>query len=373
MKKFLSIILLAALLVCSFSFVGCGDKTYEIALVTDVGNIDDKSFNQGAWEGVKKFAEDNNKTYSYYRPTEDSTTARVETITTAINAGAKVIVCPGYLFEEAVYEVQTKFPDVIFLLLDGEPHTPDYAVYKTEDNVHCILYKEEQAGFFAGYAAVKDGYTKLGFLGGMDVPAVIRYGYGFVQGANKAAEELGNADKISVNYWYCGSFVPSDEIVAKMNNWYSSGTEIVFSCGGGIYLSAINAATANNGKVIGVDVDQYAESDLIITSAMKGLTNSVVLALTDLYKNVQTVKDENGKDVEKLAWPAEYAGKTANLGVAENCVGLPTAKDSWRFAKFTVEEYNAIFDKVNKGEIKIDNQSDKATHPEVAIAVDYQG
>ncbi|MBR4906499.1 MAG: BMP family ABC transporter substrate-binding protein [Clostridia bacterium] len=332
----------------------------KVALVTDVGNIDDKSFNQGAWEGVVAFCEANGmkqgEGYNYYRPSEDSTEARVQTIKEAINGGATAIVCPGYLFEEAIYLVQNDYPEVQFLLLDGEPHDASYADYKTAENTHNILYQEEQAGFFAGYAAVKDGYKKLGFLGGMAVPAVVRYGYGFVQGANMAAEEMGVAADVSIKYWYCGGFAPTDDIKIKMAGWFTDGTEVVFACGGGIYLSAVAAATEANGKVIGVDVDQSAESDCIITSAMKGLTNSVVLALEDLKAN-------NGK------WSADYAGKTAVLGAADNCVGLPTAEGSWRLNTFTVDEYNALFEKVKGGEVVISNATD--AEPTVTIAVDY--
>ena len=353
MKKILSLVLVLCLVL---SLGACAKKdTYEIALVTDVGNIDDKSFNQGAWEGVVKYAEDAKKTYSYYRPSEDSTEARVETIKSAIDKGAKVVVCPGYLFEEAIYEVQDSYPNVMFLLLDGEPHTADYSVYKTASNTHNILYKEEQAGYLAGYAAVKEGYRKLGFLGGMDVPAVIRYGYGFVQGADAAANELGVAGDVSIKYWYCGGFAPTDDIKTKMSGWYTDGTEVIFSCGGGIYLSCTAAAEAAGKKVIGVDVDQSAESATIITSAMKELANSVVLALTDLYKN-------NG------TWPADLAGKTSVLGAADGCVGLPTA--TWSMKNFTVGEYNDLFEKVKNGTIAISNSTEAA--PAVSIAVDYQ-
>lgn len=333
--------------------------TYELALITDVGNIDDKSFNEGAWNGVKQYAEDNGVSYAYYRPSEDSTAARVETIGTAIDKGAKVVVCPGYLFEEAIYEVQDKYTDVQFLLLDGEPHTADYSTYKTSANVHCILYKEEQAGYLAGYAAVMDGYTKLGFLGGMAVPAVIRYGYGFVQGAEAAAKEMGlKAGDVQIKYWYSGVFAPSDDIKNKMAGWYTDGTQVVFSCGGGIYLSAVGAAEAANTKVIGVDVDQANQSQTIITSAMKGLTESVVLSLTAIYDNGGT-------------WPADYAGKTATLGAAEECVGLPTAADSWRLTKFTVDQYTAVFNKLADGSVVVSN--DTKAQPTVSlVTVDYQ-
>lgn len=359
MKKIAAILL--ALLMVATLFTACGKKeTREIALVTDVGNIDDKSFNEGTWHGVEEYASENNLTYAYYRPSEDSEAARVETIGTAIENGAKVVVCPGYLFETALYEVQDQYPDVMFLLIDGEPHDADYN-YKTASNVHCILFQEEQAGYFAGYGAVMDGYRNLGFLGGMAVPAVIRYGYGFVQGAEAAASALGlSAGDVNIKYWYSGVFSPSDDIKVKMAGWYSEGTEVIFACGGGIYISALAAAEEGNGKVIGVDVDQSSESDLIITSAMKYLTQSVKLALADLYANDGT-------------WPEDEAGKTATLGVAQDCVGLPTDTDSWRFNTFTVDEYTALYEQVKSGAIVVDNSSDPDVKPTTTLCVvDYQ-
>lgn len=333
------------------------DGTYEIALVTDVGNIDDKSFNQGSWEGVQEYAEANGKTYNYYRPSEDSAEARIETIKAAIDKGAKVVVCPGYLHEDTVFAVQNEYPDVQFLLLDGEPHSADYATYETAKNTHCILYKEEQAGYLAGYAAVKEGFTELGFLGGMEVPAVIRYGYGFIQGAEAAAVE----DNVDVNmkYWYSGSFNPTDDIKTKMSGWYTEGTQTVFACGGGIYLSAVAAADGTtDGKLIGVDVDQSGDSDRVVTSAMKELTTSVVLALTDLYENGGT-------------WPEELAGVTSTLGAAEDCVGLPTAEGSWRLENFTVEQYEELYKAVKDGSVEISNATDAAPAT-TKVKVDFQ-
>ncbi|NMA36681.1 MAG: BMP family ABC transporter substrate-binding protein [Papillibacter sp.] len=366
MKRTLALIFV--LLFAVSLFAGCNKKdnasgsdlnkdgTYELALVTDVGNIDDQSFNQSCYEAVVQFGTTYGIDYAYYRPSEDSTEARVETMKTAIDKGAKTIVCPGYMFEDAVYEMQTAYPNVNFILIDGEPHTPDYATYHTEKNVYCILYKEEQAGYLAGYAAVKDGYTELGFCGGMDVPAVIRYGYGFVQGADAAAAEMGV--DVNIKYYYCGSFGPSDDLQTKMSSWYTEGTQVVFACGGSLYLSVVAAADAANAKVIGVDVDQSYVSDKIITSAMKQLKTSTMLALKALNDNGGT-------------WPAEYAGVTAVLGAAEDCVGLPTDADSWRFTKFTVDEYTALFNKLVSGEIVVSNDTSKAPATTRAV-VDYQ-
>lgn len=356
MKKILGILFLV--LVSVGAFVACTAKTYEIALVTDVGNIDDKSFNEGAWNGVKEYAEANGISYNYYRPGEDSTAARVETIEAAIAAGAKVVVCPGYLFEVAIYQLQDDYPNVSFLLLDGTPQAGDYTTYYTAPNVHNILYQEEQAGFLAGYGAVMEGFTDLGFVGGMAVPAVVRFGYGFVQGAEAAAIELDN-DDITVKYYYAGAFAGSDALETKMDGWYAAGTEVVFACGGKLYTSVVAAAEATEaGKVIGVDVDQVAESERIITSAMKALTLSVKYALMSLYSNGGT-------------WSPAYAGTTAVLGVEDEGVGLPTAAASWRFTNFTLAEYGVIFNKLVTGDIVVSNAIDAA--PTVTkITVNYE-
>ncbi|MDO4548072.1 MAG: BMP family ABC transporter substrate-binding protein [Clostridia bacterium] len=348
MKRIVSLLLTLVLSFCVFG--AFADEGYEIALITDVGNIDDQSFNQSSWEGVVQFAEAAGISYAYYRPSEDSDEARLESIKAAIDRGAKTVVLPGYLFATSGADAQAQFPDVNFILIDTEPSGGSLP------NTYSIYYQEEQSGYFAGYAAVKDGYTNLGFLGGMAVPAVIRFGYGFVQGADAAAAELGI--NVDIKYWYCDSFAPSDDIKTKMNGWYSEGVEVVFACGGGIYLSAIAAAEEANAKVIGVDTDQAHVSDLIITSAVKQLTNSVVLALESLYAN-------NG------VWPEDMAGAVVNLGANEDCVGLPTVETSWRFNTFTVEEYTEVYEKVKSGEIVISNSTDAA--PAVTNAtVDYQ-
>lgn len=349
MKKLLTVLLSVALLAtCVGVFAGCGGKEAEIALVTDVGNIDDKSFNEGAWNGVKEYADKHNVTYAYYRPATDTNESRISTIKTAINKGAKIVVCPGYLFETAIYEVQDSYKDVAFLLLDGQPNDGNQndTKYKTGDNVHNILYKEEQAGYLAGYASVMDGYTNLGFMGGIAVPAVVRYGYGYVQGAEAAAKELGLDDNaITMKYKYMGSFEPSDNIKTEATSWYS-GSDVIFACGGKIYESVLSAANDANKKMIGVDVNQVNQSDkgkdVIISSAMKELSQSVVLSLEAFYKNSKV-------------WPADYSGKTATLGAVEDCVGLPTDTASWGFKEFTTQQYNEVYAQIKAGTLVIKN------------------
>ena len=234
-----------------------GSKT-DVAFVTDVGNIDDQSFNQYTWQGVQDFCSANSLNANYYRPTEDSDAARLEQMDNAVNDGAKSIVVAGYLFGNAIAEAQEKYPDVQFLALDVS--ASDLGDKAPTANTALITYKEEQAGYLAGYAAVYDGYKELGFLGGMAVPAVIRYGYGFVQGADAAAKEIGATD-VNIKYWYSGGFAATDEVKNKMDGWYSEGTEVVFACGGPVCTSCDAAAKANGGKMIGVDVDQSGQFD----------------------------------------------------------------------------------------------------------------
>jgi len=331
----------------------------KIALVTDVGTIDDESFNQACWQGVEAWATTNSVDYTYYQPSEDSTDARVASIAQAVEEGADTIVMPGYLFGATLTVVMELYPDVNFIAVDvaAGDLTVDYTTYyDPTSNVACLTFSEEQAGYLAGYAAVKDGYTKLGFLGGMAVPAVIRYGYGFVQGANAAAVEM--EKEIEINYTYGGQFAPSPEITAKMEGWYGAGTEVVFACGGGIYASAVEAANKYEKKVIGVDVDQSYIDDCIITSAMKQLQNVTETVLEALNTG---------------AWET-YGGKISNFSLSEgDYVGLPTAEDSWKLTTFTVEEYETLKQAIIDGTVEI--SSDTEAEPTVAetTKVNYIG
>ena len=322
----------------------------KVALVTDVGTIDDEAFNQACWQGVEAWCTANGIEYNYYQPTEDSTDARVISVAQAIEEGANAIIMPGFLFGQTVLTVQNEYPDVYFVAVDvaGGDLTFDYQTFEEPAaNVACLTFSEEQAGYLAGYMAVKEGYTKLGFLGGMAVPAVIRYGYGFIQGADAAAQELDT--NIEINYTYGGQFAGSPEITAKMEGWYQAGTEVVFACGGGIYTSADEAAAKHDGVVIGVDVDQSHLSPRIITSAMKGLQNVTEAVLEAL---------NNGE------W-ATYGGKVSNFGLMEGeYVGLPT--DNWMLKNVTVEDYEAVKAQIKDGTIVVSNEADPTALPTVS-------
>lgn len=335
MSSLKRISVMALALIMIFTFSACSNnQTSELALITDVGTIDDKSFNQGAWEGVEAYAKENNITYKYYKPTEKSDSAYINSIELAVKGGAKVVVCPGFLFEVPIYTVQTKHPDVKFVILDGAPHSGDNNI-EIASNTYSIFYAEEQAGFLAGYSIVKDGYTKLGFMGGIAVPPVVRFGYGFVQGADYAAKEMGLSDDIQIKYTYVGNFDASPENQAKASSWYNEGTEVIFGCGGAVGNSVMKAAETAGAKTIGVDVDQSEESSTVVTSAMKNLSKSVYDALADFYAG---------------NFPG---GKSVSLDASQEGVELPMA--SSRFEKFTQADYDAIYGKIVSKDVDILN------------------
>ncbi len=349
MKRMKKILALWMVLTMAFSLAACGTKPaattetatapattapaaeegkYELALITDIGTIDDKSFNQGAWEGLKKYAEEKGITHKYYKPTEKSTDAYVAAIDLAVAGGAKLIVTPGYLFEPAIFKAQDAHPDVSFILLDGAPHSGDYNI-RIEKNVYSVFYAEQQVGFLAGYAAVKDGYKNIGFLGGMAVPAVIRFGYGFVQGADYAAVEMGmKSGDIKLLYKYTGDFAATPENQTLAASWYKGGTEVIFAAGGAVGNSVMAAAEQGGGKVIGVDVDQSPESPTVISSAMKMLGVSVYDGIAAFYGGT---------------FPG---GKSVSLDVTTDGVGLPMATSKWQ--KFSQADYDAIYDMLVK-------------------------
>ena len=325
------------------------ESDYAVAMITDYGDITDQSFNQTTYEACKEFCEANGVKFNYFKPAGDNTADRVAMIEKAIDEGYNVVVMPGYAFGEAIKETAESNSDTTFIALDvgagdlGE----DYVV---PANLYCAVYQEELCGYMAGYAAVKLGYTKLGFLGGMAVPAVIRYGFGFVQGADAAAKELDT--KIEINYVYGGQFNGDADITAKMDTWYAAGTEVVFACGGGIFTSAAEAAKKVNAKVIGVDVDQKGIIDggygdgMTVTSAMKGLAATVNTMLTEVFAG---------------NWD-NYGGKIDTLGLVsdnptENYVQIPMESTQWADGKFTQDDYKALVASMHKGDVKVSNDT----------------
>ena len=338
MRKFVVTLLL---LVFAVVLVGCNadpNADEKIVLITDKGDITDKSFNQGAYEGVKAYAEANKINYGYLKPADATDADYIDAIEQAITDGATVIVTPGYLFEPAVNAVQKDYPEVKFIILDGSPKNATDGTL--ESNVYSVFYAEEQSGFLAGYAAVKDGYRRLGFMGGMAVPAVQRFGHGFVQGAAVAAAELGLADNaVSIQYLYTGDFKATPEVRAAAATMYAADVEVIFACGGSVGQSVMAAAATAGKKVIGVDVDQSGDSNTVITSAMKNLSGSVEQALEAIF--------------ETDKWATEFGGKSVTLDATREGVQLPMATS--KFTTFNQAAYDQAYAKLVNGTYAVSN------------------
>ena len=323
---------------------------YQVAFVTDVGQLKDKSFNQGTFDGVKLYANANGLSYKYYQPANGSEATdddRYNAMKAAVEGGAEVVVCAGYLQEAALRQAAMDYPEIPFIFIDGYPldDDPDPAVEgNILTNVAGISFQEEQAGYLAGYAAVKDGFTKLGFSGGGGGTndACCRFGYGYVQGANAAAAELDITVDMNYSWEYGATFQASTELQTMISGWYANGTQIVFACGGSMFQSIAAAASANDCYVIGVDVDQAGESDCVITSAMKGLSDAVQWAVGHVYDGTFDT----------------IGGAATSLGVENNSVALPTAAESWRFETFTVEEYEELYQQMLDGTLVVDDVYD---------------
>ena len=395
MKKFLAMILA---LVMALSLVACGDKkddnqtddnqgdtnetTYKVAMITDYGDITDQSFNQTTYEACKAFADANKIEFSYFKPAGDNTADRVAMIESAIDQGYNVIVMPGYAFGEAITQTAPNFTDVKFIALDVSAGDLGEG-FVVPANLYCAVYQEELCGYMAGYAAVKLGYKNLGFLGGMAVPAVVRYGYGFVQGVDAAAAELKLTD-VKVNYVYGGQFFGDADITAAMDTWYAGGTQVVFACGGGIYTSAVDAAKKVEGaKVIGVDVDQagvianYAAGEdadqatidgykaLTVTSAMKGLYPTTYDTLTDVIIN---------GNWEKYSAKIDTLGLVSADDPALNYVQIPMESTQWADGAFTQDDYKTLVKAMFDGTLTVSNDTEKAAKDfATVITVDDQG
>ena len=388
MKKLIAMIL-ASLMVLSLaacgggggSGSGSGSGDMKVAMITDSGDITDQSFNQTTYETAKAWSEANGASFTYYKPEKDSDEARNAAVDLAAADGANVIIMPGYMFAATLVAQTELYPDIKFIALDvgagdicekgvGEGYTynpDDYNVgdYYNTSNTYCAVYQEQISGYMAGYATVKLGYRHLGFLGGMAVPAVMRFGYGYVQGANAAAEELGVSGEVNVEYVYGGQFYGDADITAAMDTWYNTlGVEVVFACGGGIYTSAAEAAAKVGGKVIGVDSDQSSKineygDNMTVTSAMKGLDATVNMVLTDI---------KDGK------W-SDHVGKIESLGLisddpAENYVQLPRATTQWSDG-FSEDDYLSLVKDIHAGTVSISD--DISAMPSVAITVKEYG
>lgn len=326
----------------------------EIAFVSD-GTVMDGGYNEAIYEGIQMYALAAGVSFSYYNVEEDDFEGHLKSIEHAVLNKAEVVVCAGYDFQEAVGELQDIYPQVSFLLIDGVPSDIDGDPVEIEDNVHCVSFQEEDAGYLAGYLAVLEGCRSLGFIGGKEEPAVIRYGYGYLQGIDDAAQELALED-VTVNYWYAGTFQPNQEAYEKAMQWYEEGTEIIFVCGGFLYQSVLAAANTEDGLLIGVDVDQSKISKRFLTSAVKDIANAVVISLDNYYAS-------GGE------WSEEFAGQSVRYGIEDSCVGIPVLGTEWRFQNVTMQEFYEVYKQVKLEQITVSDEIDE--RPQMSVTVRY--
>ena len=388
-KKAVSILLIVAMM--ALMLAGCGGNSiatentgssdYRVCMITDAGDITDQSFNQTTYEACRDYCKANDIDFTYKKPDGDTDYARTAMVDVAVAEGYNIIVMSGYIFAQSVVDTTFKYPDVKFIVLDmsasdvgaaavgnayyDDPDAYDVSEFYNTENTYLAIYQEAIPGYLAGYTAVKLGYRHLGFLGGQAVPGVMRYGYGYIQGIDAAAKDMGITDEVTIEYAYGGQFYGSTEITAAMDTWYNNGTEIVFACGGGIFTSAAEAAAKVGGKIIGVDSDQspiidaYGEG-MTVTSAMKSLTATINATLDSI--------------IFDGTW-SEHVGQVENLGLVSkddmslNYVGLPEDTTQWN-ENFTLEDYKQLVADIYDGKITVNNNTDEM--PEVSVTLNVR-
>lgn len=326
----------------------------EIAFVFD-GAIEDGSYNEAIYEGIRMYALAAGISFSNYGAKEDSPEGHAAAIEQAVSGQAGIVICAGYDFQEAVEELQGKYPEISFLLIDGKAADEEENAAELRENVHCISFREEESGYLAGYMAVLEGYRGLGFLGGKEDPSVIRYGYGYLQGIDDAARNMGIED-ITVNYSYSGSYTSTQEVKKTAKQWYETGTEVIFACGGSLYEAVLEAAEETDGMLIGVDRDQSGISKRFLTSAIKDIANGVIISLDDYYASGRK-------------WSQDFAGKSVRYGAEDRCTGIPVLDTEWRFQKVTREEFSELYQRMRTGKIKVSDHIEQK--PRVDITVNF--
>lgn len=324
----------------------------EIAFVFD-DVIEDGSYNEAIYEGIRMYALAAGITFSYYETEGDSPERYEAVIEHAVLSQAGIIVCAGYDFQETVEELQGEYPEISFLLIDGSSEDGEGNTVKLRKNVHCVSFREEESGYLAGYMAVLEGYRKLGFLGGKKEPSVIRYGHGYLQGIEDAAQDMGLED-ITVNYYDTGSSLPTQETKELAQQWYEAGTEVIFACGDSLYEAVLEAAKEKDGLLIGAGRDQSGISKHFLTSAVKDITNGVIISLDEYYAYGRK-------------WSKDFAGKTVRYGAADRCAGIPVMDTEWRFQNVTREEFLEIYRRIRIGEIKVSGEMKQKPHLDITV------
>ena len=354
MKKKTISLLVAGILSISL-LAGCGSNNTDgtsdgssklsVGMVTNSGTIDDKSFNQGTWEGIERAKADLGIKSKYLKPNGTTESDYIKEIGNLYDAGYRFIITPGFKFETAIYRAQEQYKDAKFVLMDGEPKDANDKASVAENTV-AIYFAEHEAGFIAGVATalqIKEG--EVGFIGGMKIPSVQKFDFGYQQGIKYANENLGtNIGLKAENIVYEGTFENSaagDQISAQM---YDRGVKAIFCAAGNVGNGVINQAKgrASVGKeawVIGVDSDQYDDGiyadgkSVVLTSAVKKVDNVA-------YDMIKAELD--GK------FPG---GQTLVFDIKNDAVGLPSKNPN--LSDDTINGVNSVIEKIKSGDITV--------------------
>ena len=342
-----AVLVFSALVICSCTKSGESAKTaLKVGMVTDAGTIDDKSFNQGTWEGIVRAEKELGVEVKYLKPVGTTEADYVKEISNLYDSGYKLIICPGFKFETAMFKAQTKYPDAKLVIIDGNAHPADSYDSQNGPNTIGILFAEQEAGFAAGLAAalqLQEG--RFGFIGGMEIPAVQKFNWGWQQGIMYANENLGTKIELHPeDFIYQGTFsdiAAGQQIAASM---FDRGVTCIHAAAGGVGVGVINETKARRqvGKdvwVVGVDVNQYNEGLLpdgksaVLTSAMKYMDR----AAFDMVKEVLDGTFQGGRSLL--------------LTAKEDAVGIP-AENPNLFTDVQAK-VNEIYQQIKSGAIVV--------------------
>lgn len=299
------------------------------------------------WKGIQTFASNFGYAAQSFTYDAGNVEAAQAALQEAAQSGAALIVCRGEEMARALFQVQANYPGVQYLLFDAEPHNEDYTVYTTEPSVHCVLFQEEQAGYLAGYASVTEGYTTLGFVGNDEVPDVVRYCTGFLQGAEEAAEQQG--EEVTLKVWYTGNIEDNDLVTSRLIEWYNNGTGLILANGGNLVQDTVDAANQTGGRAFATDWDQNALGERVLGSAVKCYNGAVQRQLYAFFSG-------NG------VWGQDAAGQTEKIGFTDGSVAL--AGSTWRFNHFSQRDYENLYEQLRNSDLKVEAYADMDTLPD---------
>ena len=321
-----------------------------IALAADAAGIESGP-DALLWQGIQTFAANFGYTAQSCLYGEGASLATAEdALRAAAQSGAALVVCRGEAMARALFNIQANYPNVHYLLFDDEPHSEDYTSYATEASVHCVLFREEQAGYLAGYAAVAEGYTALGFVGRDELPGIVRYCTGFLQGANAAAERQGQ--NVTLRVWYTGDIGDPAVATQRMIDWFNGGIGLILADGDALMQSALEAVNQTGAKAFATGWDQNALGERVLGSAIQCYNTAVQRQLYKFFSGNST-------------WSQQDAGQTERLGYTDGSVAL--AGSAWRFNNFTQNDYERLYEQLRNSELEVEAYADMNTLPDTPL------